>query len=142
MFTFSFHFSLFNNLSFFPEKPKLAQFIPGIKIIIKILGYFWGVTHWLKIQFNFLHFSCVNQFNIRYTLLSSHIGQGWTLFPLFKGYLQVRTNFNLPLSIHVLEYIIANNLSTVQSIGTSKGTIKTLFPTYFTYVYVLSVFPL
>ena len=30
MLTFSFHFSLFNNLSVFPEKPKLAQFIPGI----------------------------------------------------------------------------------------------------------------
>ena len=46
MFTHSFHFSLFNHLSVFPKKPKLAQFIRGIynKIIIKILGYFWGVT--------------------------------------------------------------------------------------------------
>ena len=46
MFTHSFHFSLFNHLSVFLKKPKLAQFIFGIynKIIIKILGYFWGVT--------------------------------------------------------------------------------------------------
>ena len=46
MLTFPFHFSRFNNLLVFPEKPKLTQFIPGyiIKIIIKILGYFWGVT--------------------------------------------------------------------------------------------------
>ena len=67
-------------------------------------------------------------FNIRYTLLSSHIGQGWNLFPLFKGYLQVRTNLNHSLSIHVLEYIIANNLSYVQSIDISKGTINRFVP--------------
>ena len=30
MLTFSFHFSLFNNLSVFLEKPKLAQFIPRL----------------------------------------------------------------------------------------------------------------
>ena len=45
MLTFS--FSKFNNLSFFFSKnPSLAQFIPGIynKIIIKISGYFLGVT--------------------------------------------------------------------------------------------------
>ena len=30
MFSFSFHFSLFNNLSIFPEKPKLAQLMLGI----------------------------------------------------------------------------------------------------------------
>ena len=48
MLTYSFHFLQFNNLSFlFSRKnPSLAQFIPGIynKIIIKIVGYFWGVT--------------------------------------------------------------------------------------------------
>ena len=38
----------------------------------------------------------------RYTLLSFHIGQGWNLFPLFKGYLQVMTNLNISLSMHVL----------------------------------------
>ena len=40
---------LFHNLSihqFSRKNPSLAQFIPRIynKIIIKILGYFWGVT--------------------------------------------------------------------------------------------------
>ena len=30
MLTFSFHFSRFNNLSVFPKKPKLTQFIPEI----------------------------------------------------------------------------------------------------------------
>ena len=46
MLTYSFHFSQFNNLSVVSEKPKFGQFIPGIynKIIIKILGYFWGIT--------------------------------------------------------------------------------------------------
>ena len=54
MFTHSFHFSLFNHLSVFLEKPKLAQFIPEIynKIIIKILGYFWELHelhNWTKL---------------------------------------------------------------------------------------------
>ena len=43
MLTYSFHILQFIS---FPEKnPSLAQFIPGIynKIILKILGYFWGV---------------------------------------------------------------------------------------------------
>ena len=48
MLTYSFHFSQFNNLSFFSRKnPSLTQFIPEIynKIIIKIIAYFWGVTN-------------------------------------------------------------------------------------------------
>ena len=46
MLTYSFHFSPFNNLSVFRKNPSLTQFILEIynKIIIKILGYFWGVT--------------------------------------------------------------------------------------------------
>ena len=44
MLTYSFHISQF--ISFLEKTPSLAQFIPGIynKIIIKIIGYFWGVT--------------------------------------------------------------------------------------------------
>ena len=47
MLTFSFHFSQFNNLSIFPRKTQVwlnsyLEYI--IKIIIKIIGYFWGVT--------------------------------------------------------------------------------------------------
>ena len=47
MLTYSFHISLFNNLSVSRKNPSLAQFIPEIynKIIIKIIGYFWGVTN-------------------------------------------------------------------------------------------------
>ena len=46
MLTYSFHFSQFNNYQFSQKNPSLAQFILRIynKIIIKILGYFWGVT--------------------------------------------------------------------------------------------------
>ena len=46
MLTYSFHFSQFNIYQFSRKNPSLAQSIPGIynKIIIKILGYFWGVT--------------------------------------------------------------------------------------------------
>ena len=50
MLTYSFHFSEFNNLSVFPGKNlSLAQFISGIynKIIIKIIGYFWGITSFM-----------------------------------------------------------------------------------------------
>ena len=46
MLTHSFHFSQFNNLSVFPEKPKFDSIHTRNiynKIIIKILGYFWGV---------------------------------------------------------------------------------------------------
>ena len=43
MLTYSFHISQF--ISFPGKNPSLAQFIPRIynKILIKILGYFWGV---------------------------------------------------------------------------------------------------
>ena len=47
MLTFSFHFSLFNNLSVVSRKnPSWLNLYPKyiIKIIIKILGNFWGVT--------------------------------------------------------------------------------------------------
>ena len=47
MLTYSFHISLFNNLLVLPEKTQVwLNSYPGIynKIIIKILGYFWGVT--------------------------------------------------------------------------------------------------
>ena len=46
MLTFLFHFSQFNNLSVFPENPSLLNLYPEyiIKIIIKIIRYFWGVT--------------------------------------------------------------------------------------------------
>ena len=66
-------------------------------------------------------------FNIRYTLLSSHIGKGWNLFPLFRGYLQLRTNLNLCLSMVILEYIVSPNYSNVQSTGTPKGTMTNFF---------------
>ena len=44
MLTYSFHISKFIS---FPEKnPSFAQFLLGLynKIIIKFIGYFWGVT--------------------------------------------------------------------------------------------------
>ena len=47
MLTYSFHILHFNNLLVFPEKPKFGSFYTRkffYKIIIKILGYFWGVT--------------------------------------------------------------------------------------------------
>ena len=55
MLIYSFHFSQFNNLSFFPEKPKFGSIHIGIynKIIIKIIGYFWGVTN-TNLPFNWL----------------------------------------------------------------------------------------
>ena len=49
----------------------------------------------------------LTKFNIRHTILSSHIGKGWNLFPLFRGYLQLRTNLNVYLSMVVLVYIIS-----------------------------------
>ena len=47
MLTYLFHFSQFNNLSNFSKKTQVwlnlyPEYI--IKIIIKIIGYFWGVT--------------------------------------------------------------------------------------------------
>ena len=50
MLTYSFHIYHFHSLTiyqFFSQKnPSFAQFIPRIynKIIIKIIGYFWGIT--------------------------------------------------------------------------------------------------
>ena len=47
MLTYSFHFSQFNNLSVFSKQPKFGSiYTRNIynKIIIEILGYFWGVT--------------------------------------------------------------------------------------------------
>ena len=54
MLTLSIYILQVINLSNFPKNPSLTQFIPGIydKIIIKILGYFWGVT-------NHVYFSCL-----------------------------------------------------------------------------------
>ena len=51
MLTYSFHFSQFHNLSVSWKNPSLTQFIPGIynKIIIKIIGYFWGVIYILNV---------------------------------------------------------------------------------------------
>ena len=55
MLTFSLHNSQFNNfLGFSRKNLSLAQFIPEICniIIIKILGYFWGVTEVLAFSSN------------------------------------------------------------------------------------------
>ena len=50
MLTYSFHISQF--ISFPKKNSNLAQFIPEIynKIIIKILGYFWGVTEGVPVD--------------------------------------------------------------------------------------------
>ena len=44
--TFNLHFIIYQFIKFLGKNPSLTQFIPAIynKIIIKILGYFWGVT--------------------------------------------------------------------------------------------------
>ena len=54
MLTYSFTFHNLTIYQFSRKNPSLSLFIPGIynKIIIKILGYFWGVT--MEVNENFL----------------------------------------------------------------------------------------